>query len=84
MTLMTGFLDRNETTALLMIFTQRWAVDLFMDEPAYYNKVDSMFLSHAARYSERSSDSGQNADGYLQNCFPSVRFHFILMLNVKC
>ena len=31
-------------------------------------------LSHAARYSERSSDSGQNADGYLQNCFPS--FHF--------
>jgi len=34
------------------------------------------FLSHAARYSERSSDSGQNADGYLQNCFPSVRFHF--------
>ena len=33
-------------------------------------------LSHAARYSERSSDSGQNADGYLQNCFPSVRFHF--------
>ncbi len=33
-------------------------------------------LSHAARYSERSSDSGQNADGYLKNCFPSVRFHF--------
>ena len=33
------------------------------------------FLSHAARYSERSSDSGQYADGYLQNCFPSVRFH---------
>ena len=29
-----------------------------------------------ARYSERSSDSGQNADGYLQYCFPSVRFHF--------
>ena len=36
----------------------------------------SFFLSHAARYSERSSDSGQYADGYLQNCFPSVRFHF--------
>ena len=35
-----------------------------------------VFLSHAARYSERSSDSGQNADGYLKNCFPSVRFHF--------
>ena len=34
------------------------------------------FLSHAARYSERSSDSGQYADGYLKNCFPSVRFHF--------
>ena len=33
-------------------------------------------LSHAARNSERSSDSGQYADGYLQNCFPSVRFHF--------
>ena len=33
-------------------------------------------LSHAARYSERSSDSGQYADGYLQNCFPSVRFHY--------
>ena len=39
-------------------------------------------LSHAARYSERSSDSGQNADGYLQNRFPSVRFH--LFLNVEC
>ena len=40
-------------------------------------EVSSRFcsLSHAARYSERSSDSGQNADGYLQNCFPSVRFH---------
>ena len=36
----------------------------------------SFSLSHAARYSERSSDSGQYADGYLQNCFPSVRFHF--------
>ena len=35
------------------------------------------FLSHAARYPERSSDSGQYADGYLQNCFPSVRFHFV-------
>ena len=35
-----------------------------------------VLLSHAARYSERSSDSGQYADGYLQNCFPSVRFHF--------
>ena len=33
-------------------------------------------LSHTARYSERSSDSGQYADGYLKNCFPSVRFHF--------
>ena len=33
-------------------------------------------LSHAARYSERRSDSGQYADGYLKNCFPSVRFHF--------
>ena len=33
-------------------------------------------LSHTARYSERSSDSGQYADGYLQNRFPSVRFHF--------
>ena len=39
-------------------------------------------LSHAARYSERSSDSGQYADGYLKNCFPSVRFHFFL--NVEC
>ena len=38
LTLMTGFLDRNEMTALLMIFTQRWAVDLFMDEPAYYKR----------------------------------------------
>ena len=37
---------------------------------------NSFFLSYAARYSERSSDSGQNADGYLQNCFPGVRFHF--------
>ena len=41
-------------------------------------------LSHAARYSERSSDSGQNADGYLKNCFPSVRFHLfsVLMFHV--
>ena len=39
------------------------------------NDRDRKSLSHAARYSERSSDSGQNADGYLQNCFPSVRFH---------
>ena len=47
------------------------------------NDRNSRFsLSHAARYSERSSDSGQNADGYLQNCFPSVRFHFFL--NVEC
>ena len=38
-------------------------------------------LSHAARYSERSSDSGQNADGYLKNCFPGVCFH-LLMFNV--
>ncbi len=57
---MTGFPGRTKTTALLIL---RWAVVLF-------------FLSHAARYSERSSDSGQNADGYLKNCFPSVRFHF--------
>ena len=70
---MTGFLGRTKTTALLIL---RWAVDLFMAESAYCNKVDSMFLSHAARYSERSSDSGQYADGYLKNCFPSVRFHF--------
>ena len=43
-------------------------------------------LSHAARYSERSSDSGQYADGYLKNCFPSVRFHFFecWMLSVEC
>ena len=42
-------------------------------------------LSHAARYSERSSDSGQYADGYLQNCFPSVRFHLsqCLMFSVR-
>ena len=39
-------------------------------------------LSHAARYSERSSDSGQYADGYLKNCFPSV--HNFKMLSVKC
>ena len=43
-----------------------------------HNEVSGRFsfLSHAARYSERSSDSGQYADGYLKNCFPSVRFHF--------
>ena len=52
-------------TTALLIL--RWAVDFV--------------LSHAARYSERSSDSGQYADGYLKNCFPSVRFHF---LNVEC
>ena len=40
------------------------------------DRISQFSLSHAARYSERSSDSGQNADGYLQNCFPSVRFHF--------
>ena len=40
------------------------------------DRISLFSLSHAARYSERSSDSGQNADGYLKNCFPSVRFHF--------
>ena len=40
------------------------------------DRISQFSLSHAARYSERSCDSGQNADGYLQNCFPSVRFHF--------
>ena len=53
-----------------------------------YEVSGRFFLSHAARYSERSSDSGQYADGYLQNCFPSVRFHFFLnvewFLNVEC
>ena len=39
------------------------------------DQLSQFSLSHAARYSERSSDSGQYADGYLQNCFPSVRFH---------
>ena len=42
----------------------------------YIEESGRFGLSHAARYSERSSDSGQNADGYLQNRFPSVRFHF--------
>ena len=39
-------------------------------------EVSSRFcsLSHAARYSERSSDSGQYTDSYLKNCFPG--FHF--------
>ena len=41
-------------------------------------------LSHAARYSERSSDSGQYADGYVQKRFASVRFHRFWMLNVEC
>ena len=45
------------------------------------DRISQCSLSHAARYSERSNDSGQNADGYLKNCFPSVRFHFF---NVKC
>ena len=40
------------------------------------DRISQFSLSHAARYSERSSDSGQYADGYLKNCFPSVRFHF--------
>ena len=43
-----------------------------------------LFLSHAARYSERSSDSGQNADGYLKNCFPSFHFFECWMLSVEC
>ena len=44
--------------------------------PLFRLMTHSFVLSHAARYSERSSDSGQYADGYLKNCFPSVRFHF--------
>ena len=40
------------------------------------DRISLFSLSHAARYSERSSDSGQYADSYLKNCFPSVRFHF--------
>ena len=51
---------------------------------SYWGERSFWFLSHAARYSERSSDSGQNADGYLKNCFPSVRFHLFWMLNVEC
>ena len=72
---MTGILGRTKTTALLIL---RWAVDLFMAESAYCNKVDSMFLSHAARYSERGSDSGQDADGYLNHHFPGFLFHHLL------
>ena len=50
----------------------------YMDGFCWQGELDLtlfyLFLSHAARYSERSSDSGQNADGYLKNCFPSVHF----------
>ena len=40
-TLMTGIPGRTKKTALLVL---RRAVDLFMAESAYYNKVDSMFF----------------------------------------
>ncbi len=33
------------------------------------------YLNQSARYSESSRDSGQNADGYMKNCFTNVRFH---------
>ena len=77
---MTGFLDRNEKDRSPHIeVSGRFC---FMIESAYYKRQTPCSLSHAARYSERSSDSGQNADGYLQNCFPSVLFH-LLVLSVK-
>ena len=79
-----AFSIETKTTALLII--------LFWGERSIYLwlslliiiKLTPCSLSHTARYSERSSDSGQNADGYLQNCFPSVRFHLFkcLVINV--
>ena len=73
---MTGFWVETKKTVLL--------INLFWGERSIYLWMSLLIiirwtpcsLSHAARYSERSSDSGQNADGYLKNCFPSVRFHF--------
>ena len=73
---MTGFWVETKKTALLM--------NLFWGERSIYLWMSLLIiirwtpcsLSHAARYSERSSDSGQNADGYLKNCFPGVCFHF--------
>ena len=65
-----------------------WARSFWAFSPFLNHIRSSLSLSHAARYSERSSDSGQNADGYLQNCFPRVRFHFFLnvewFFNVEC
>ena len=70
---MTGFLGRNEKDRSPRIeVSGRFVLWLSMLIIIRWTQV---LLSHAARYSERSSDSGQNADGYLKNCFPSVRFH---------
>ena len=41
-------------------------------------------LKSAACNSERSSDGCKDGDCNLQNRFPSVCFHNILMLNVEC
>ncbi len=73
---MTGFPGRTKNRPLTSIRGER-SIFIFMAESAYYKRWTPCSLSHAARYSERSSDSGQNADGYLKNCFPSVRFHFV-------
>ena len=71
------FSAETKKTALLgeYLLGER-SIFIFMDESAYYKRWTPCSLSHAARNSERSSDSGQYADGYLKNCFPSVRFHF--------
>ena len=64
--------DVSESLMTLMTLTLMTGNDRDLND-----RISLFSLSHAARYSERSSDSGQNADGYLKNCFPSVRFHFV-------
>ena len=86
MTLMTGpFWGDWKMIMTLNDFDPSWpefSVERKWPLSSYWGERSFWFLSHAARYSERSSDSGQYADGYLQNCFPS--FHFFWVLNVEC
>ena len=78
---MIRFLGRTKKTALLMNISEVSGRFILWLSMLIIIRWTQFFLSHAARYSERSSDSGQNADGYLKNCFPSVLFH---CFNVKC
>ena len=71
---MTCFLSRTKKTAFLKKISEVSGRFILWLSMLIIIRWTPCSLSHAARYSERSSDSGQNADGYLKNCFPRHNF----------